>query len=201
MWRLHLQLFYCISNTFTLNQTLRHLMQFRILNSLQSNPHTFHTHTSGLPQSRRGTEPDNITKQDNRHNYRAAWRQSRTLMKVQFPLPQVSAQRDCICETITLSQSKEAAFKWSVKALSGANNHSSLSHCVTEVLNPPFVLHITCLSIDCLVLHFRHLDGHAFKGGPGALRVCELWVDIQQLAFQNHPLFSPWDQLRVGFAG
>lgn len=22
-------------------------------------------------------------------------------------------------------------------------------------------------SIDCLVLHFRHLDGHAFNGGPG----------------------------------
>lgn len=117
-------------------------------------------------------------------------------MKVQFPLPQVSAQRDCICETITLSQSKEAAFKWSVKVLGGANNHSSLSHCVTEVLNPPFVLHITCLSIDCLVLHLRHLDGHAFKRGPGALRVCELCVDIQQLAFPNHPLlffflFSP----------
>lgn len=33
------------------------------------------------------------------------------LMKVQFPLPQVTAQRDYICETITLSQSKEAAFK------------------------------------------------------------------------------------------
>lgn len=100
-----------------------------------------------------------------RYNYRVAWRQSRTLMKVQFPLPQVSAQRDCICETITLSQSKEAAFKWTVGALGGANNHSSLSHCVTEVLNPPFVLHITCLSMACLVLHFRHLDGHAFKGG------------------------------------
>lgn len=112
-------------------------------------------------------------------------------MKVQFPLPQVSAQRDCICETITLSQSKEAAFKRSVKALGGANNHSSLSHCVTEVLNPPFVLHITCLSMDCLVLHFRHLDGHAFKGGAGALRVCEL--QVQQLAFQSlnppSPLF------------
>lgn len=113
-----------------------------------------------------GERPDNITKHDNRHNYRAAWRPSRTLMKVQFPPPQVSARRDCICETITLSQSKEAVFKWSVKALGGANNHSSLSHCVTEVLNPPFVLHITCLSIDCLVLHFRHLDGHVFKGGP-----------------------------------
>lgn len=116
-------------------------------------------------------------------------------MKVQFPLPQVSAQRDCICETITLSQSKEAAFKWSVRALSGANNHSSLSRCVTEVLNPPFVLHITCLSIGCLVLHFRHLDGHAFKGGAGALRVCELRVGIQQLAFPNP--FSLWNQLRV----
>ncbi|KAK1895924.1 Transcription factor MYB80, partial [Dissostichus eleginoides] len=55
-------------------------------------------------------------------------------------------------------------------ALGGANNHSSLSHCVTEVLNPPFVLHITCLSMGCLVLHFRHLDGHAFKGGAGAPR-------------------------------
>lgn len=42
------------------------------------------------------------------------------LMKVQFPLPQVTAQRDYICETITLSQSKEAAFKWTVKALGGA---------------------------------------------------------------------------------
>lgn len=124
-----------------------------------------HVHTHTPPDYLRAE--DNITKQDNRHNYRAAWGQSRTLMKVQFPLPQVSAQRDCICETITLSQSKEAAFKRSVKALSGANNHSSLSHCVTEVLNPPFVLHITCLSMDCLVLHFRHLDGHAFKGGPG----------------------------------
>lgn len=53
-------------------------------------------------------------------NYKAAGRQSRTLMKVRFPLPQVSAQRDYICETITLSQSKEAAFKWTVKALGGA---------------------------------------------------------------------------------
>lgn len=144
-----------------------HLRPVQNPNSLQSNSHA-RTHTFGLPRSRRGTGPDNFTKQDNRPNYRAAWGQSRTLMKVQFPLPQVSAQRDCICETITLSQSKEAAFKWSVKALGGANNHSSLSHCVTEVLNPPFVLHITCLSIDCLVLHFRHLDGHAFKwGGRG----------------------------------
>lgn len=146
-----------------------------IIASSQIPPHT-HTHISGLTQAK-GSEPaDNITKQDNRDNYRAAWRQSRTLMKVQFPLPQVSAQRDCICETITLSQSKEAAFKWSVKGLGGANNHSSLSHCVTEVLNPPFVLHITCLSIDCLVLHFRHSDGHAFKGGPGpeSLRACKL---------------------------
>lgn len=41
-------------------------------------------------------------------------------MKVQFLLPQVTAQRDYICETITLSQSKEAAFKWPVKALGGA---------------------------------------------------------------------------------
>lgn len=49
----------------------------------------------------------------------------------------------------------------------GPNDHSSLSHCVTEALNPLFVLHITCLSMDCLVLHFRHLDGRAFKGGGG----------------------------------
>lgn len=42
------------------------------------------------------------------------------LMKVQFPMPQVTAQRDYICETITLSQSKEAAFKWTVMALGGA---------------------------------------------------------------------------------
>lgn len=140
---------------------------FQIIACCQIPTHS-HTHTPpDYRRAKKGTDRDNITKQDNRHNYRAAWRQSRTLMKVQFPLPQVSAQRDCICETITLSQSKEAAFKWSVKALGGANNHSSLSHCVTEVLNPPFVLHITCLSIDCLVLHFRHLDGHAFKGGPG----------------------------------
>lgn len=142
-----------------------------------------HTHTSGLSQS-------NVTKQDNRHNYRAAWRQSCTLMKVQFPLPQVSAKRDCICETITLSQSKEAAFKWSVKALGGANNHSSLSHCVSGkewVLNPPFVLHITCFSMDCLVLHFRHLDGHTFKGGQGpeGMRVLGPTTSISE-----SPLFS-----------
>lgn len=53
-------------------------------------------------------------------NYKAAGGQSHALMKVQFPLPQVSAQRDYICETITLSQSKEASFKWTVKALGGA---------------------------------------------------------------------------------
>lgn len=144
------------------------------------NTHTHkHTHLRITSVQRRRT----------RHNYRAARRQSRALMKVQFPLPQVSAQRDCICETITLSQSKEAAFKRSVKALGGANNHSSLSRCVTEVLNPPFVLHITCLSMDCLVLHFRHLDGHAFKEGAGALRVCEL--QVQQLAVQSLTLPTP----------
>lgn len=131
-----------------------------------------------LDYLRRGAGPDNTTQ----HNHRAARRQSRTLMKVQFPLPQVSAQRDCICETITLSQSKEAVFKRSVGAHGGANNHSSLSRCVTDVLNPPFVLHITCLSMGCLVLHFRHLDG---QRGAWALRVCELRVDIQQLALPN----------------
>lgn len=84
-----------------------------------------------------GRQNNPTNRDDSRHNYRAAWRQSRTLMKVQFPQPQVSTRRDCICGTITLSQSKEASFKQSVRALSGANNHSSLSHCVTEVLNPP----------------------------------------------------------------
>lgn len=184
---------------------------FKTLNSLQSNLHTLtaiHTQTQThthlwITSEKKGTEADNITKQDNRHNYRAAWRQSRTLMKVQFPLPQVSTQCDCICETITLSQSKEAAFKWSVKALTGANNHSSLSHCVTEVLNPPFVLHITCDSIDCLVLHFRHLDRPRFQRGAGTPRACELRVDIQQLAFPNHLFFSlsfsRWDLHQVGF--
>lgn len=149
----------------------------RFLTASSQIPTRIHTHTplDYLSAEAGGRSLGNSTKQDNRHNYKAAWRQSRTLMKVQFPLPQVSAQRDCICETITLSQSKEAAFKWSVKALSGANNHSSLSHCVTEVLNPAFVLHITCLSIDCLVLHFRHLEGHAFKAGPRGYASSE-WI-------------------------
>lgn len=173
---MHLKHFYFDSKRY-----LWHLRLLQVLNSLQSNP--IHTHSSGLPPSRRGTDPDNITKQDNRHNYRAAWRQSRTLMKVQFPLPQVSAQRDCICETITLSQSKEAAFKWSVRALGGANNHSSLSHCVTEVLNPPFVLHITCLLNRLLGVTLQALRRPRFQWGAGALRVCELSVESSQALF------------------
>lgn len=130
----------------------------------QTHTHSL-THLCITSEQKGGTESDNITKQDNKAQLQSSLE---TIPHFnESPVSPASGKCDCICETITLSQSKEAAFKWSVKALSGANNHSSLSRCVTEVLNPPFVVHITCPSIDCLVLHFRHLDGHAFKEGPG----------------------------------
>lgn len=84
-------------------------------------------------------------------------------MKVRFPRLQVkSAQR----ETITPSQSKEAAFHGH---LGGANHHSSLSRCVTEVLNPPFVLRITCPSMEQLGVTLQALRRpHFQRNGPGA---------------------------------
>lgn len=154
-----------------------------------------HTHTSGLPHSSR-TGLDNTTTRQEAQLQRSPETIPHFNESPVSPCLRWSAQRDCICETITLSQSKEAAFKWSVEALSGANNHSSLSHCVTEVLNPPFVLHITCLSIDCLVLHFRHLDGHAFKGVPRPWGYASCEQISTEQHFQNHFSSTQLDMLK-----
>lgn len=89
-------------------------------------------------------------------------------MKVVFPVPQVGGRRDSICETITLSQSKEAAFRWSVGALGGANNHSSPSHCVTEVLNPSLCSAHHLLLNRPLGVTLQALRRPRFERGAGA---------------------------------
>lgn len=132
-----------------------------------------HTHTRIHAHTHKHTHCHlSLSEKTTRHNYRGGPRsQSHTLMKVRFPPP---AGKKCstwlhLRDNYTVTIKGSGFWALCHGHLGGANHHSSLSRCVTEVLNPPFVLRITCPSMELLGVTLQALRWpHFQRKGPGA---------------------------------